>query len=98
MVTKLGYVIPSIYQWSRDFDINLDLFFASNQTSNIFHPILYILLSALDLPHNNLDITSHILASTLFGAKVLYVLQNQGQAACLMAGLREKTTYRSASF
>ena len=30
--------------------------------------------------------------------EVLCVLQSWGQAACLMAGLQEKTTYRSALF
>ena len=44
------------------------------------------------------DITFHTSALALFEAKVLCVLQNQGQAACLMAGLREKTTYRLAPF
>ena len=44
------------------------------------------------------DITSHTSALALSGAEVLRVLRSRGQAACLMAGSREKTTYRSAPF
>ena len=110
-------MIPTLCQWSRDPDIESS--FASNRTSNIFHPkILHASFSASDLPrhraphrcHPHLprtdsdttysrtdsDTTSHTSALALSGAKVLRVLRSQGQAACLMAGLREKTTYRSA--
>ena len=34
LVTKLGHVIPTVYQWLRDPNIDFDLSFASNQTSN----------------------------------------------------------------
>ena len=44
------------------------------------------------------DTTSHTSALALSGAEVLRVLRSRGQAACLMAGLREKTIYRSAPF
>ena len=95
--SREGHVIPTWCQWSRDPDIGSS--FASNRTSNIFHPkILYALLSASDLPYTDSDITSHTSALALSGEKVLRVLQSRGQAACLMAGLREKTTYRSAPF
>ena len=33
-----------------------------------------------------------------FQEKVLYILQSQGQTAFLIAGLQEKTIYRSSSF
>ena len=90
-------MIPTVCQWSRDPDI--ESFFASNRTSIIFHPkILHALLPASDLPRTDLDITSHTPALALSGEEVLRVLRTQGQAACLMAGLREKTTYRSAPF
>ena len=44
------------------------------------------------------NIISHISAIALSGAEVLCVLQSRGQAVCLIAGLQEKTTYRSAPF
>ena len=94
-----GHVIPTVCQWSRDPDIDLDSSFASNRTSDIFHPkILHASLSASDLPRTDLDITSHTPALALSGGEVLRVLRSRGQAACLMAGSREKTTYRSAPF
>ena len=46
----------------------------------------------------NLDTISYTLALIFFEKKVLYVLQSQGQAACLMASLQEKTSYRSTPF
>ena len=46
----------------------------------------------------DLDITSHTSALAFSGAEVLCVLRSQGQVACLIAGLREKITYRSAPF
>ena len=98
LVTRPSHVIPTVCQWSRDLNINLNSSFTSNQTSNIFHLILHTSLSASNLPCINSDITSHTLAPALFEAKVLHVLQSRGQTACLMAGLWEKTTYRSAPF
>ena len=50
------------------------------------------------LSYINSDITSHTSALALSEAEVLRVLRSRGQAACLMAGSREKTTYRSAPF
>ena len=44
------------------------------------------------------DTTSHTSVLALSGKEVLRVLRSRGQAACLMAGSREKTTYRSAPF
>ena len=83
--------------WSRDPDI--ESFFASKQTFNIFYPkILYVSFSAFNLPGTNLDIISHTSALAFFGKKVLRFLQSQGQAACLMAGLQKKTTYRSMPY
>ena len=99
LVTRLGYVIPTVCQWSRDLNIDLDSSFASNQTSNIFYlKILHTLLSASDLLYINSDITSHTSALALSREKVLRVLQSQDQAAYLMAGLQEKTTFKSAPF
>ena len=96
---KPGHVIPTVCQWSRDFDIDLNLSFASNRTSDIFHPkILHVLLSAFDHPRTDLDITSHTSALAFSRGKVLYVLRSRGQAACLMTGLQKKTTYRSVPF
>ena len=90
-------MIPTVCQWSRDPDIESS--FASNRTSNIFHPkILHASFSASDLPRTDSDTTSHTSALALSGAEVLRVLRSRGQAACLMAGLQEKTTYRSAPF
>ena len=83
--------------WS--YDSNIELFFASNQTSNIFHfKILYALFSVSDFSCIDLDITSYISVLALSREEVLRVLQSQGQAACLMASLQEKTIYRSALF
>ena len=99
MVTRPSHVIPIVCQWSRVSNIDYDLSFASNQTSNIFYPkILYALLLAFDLPCTDSDITSYTFTLVLFGEEVLHVLQSQGQAACLMANLQEKITYRSALF
>ena len=50
------------------------------------------------LSHTNSYTTSHTSVLALSRKKVLRVLQSQGQAACLMAGSREKTTYKSAPF
>ena len=44
------------------------------------------------------DTTSHTSVLALSGQEVLRILQSRGQAACLMAGLQKKTTYRSALF
>ena len=75
LVTKPRHVVPTMCQWSRDPNIDLDSSFASNQTSNIFHPkILHALLSASNLPRTDLDITSHTPALALSGEKVLCVL------------------------
>ena len=101
-----GHVIGLYVQWSRDPDIKSS--FASNQTSNIFNPkILYVLFSASDLsyyraphccfsqlPHTNSNTTFYTSALVFSGAEVLHVFQSR----CLIAGLREKTTYRSAPF
>ena len=46
----------------------------------------------------NLDTTYHMSTLFFFEKKVLHVLQSQGQPACLIVGLREKTTYRSTLF
>ena len=95
--SRKGHVIPTRYQWSCDPDIESS--FASNQTSKIFYSkILYASLSASDLPRTNSDITSYTSVLALSGEEILRVLWSQGQAACLMAGSREKTTYRSAPF
>ena len=108
-------MILTLCQWSRNPDIESS--FASNRTSNIFHPkILHASFSASDLPrhraphrcHPHLprtdsdttysctdsDTTSYTSALALSGAEVLRVFQSH----CLIAGLREKTTYRSAPF
>ena len=99
LVTRPGHVIPTVCQWSCDPNINLDLSFAFNQTSDIFHlKILYASLSASDLLHTDSDITSYTPALALSREEVLRVLQSQGQVACLMAGSQKKATYRSASF
>ena len=85
-----GHVIPISISTSS---------FASNQTSNIFHPkILHALFSAFNLPRTDSDITSYTSALALSGEEVLRILRSRGQAAYLMAGSREKTTYRSAPF
>ena len=87
------------YNPNIDFDINLDLSFASNQTFNIFYlQILYILFSAFNLPYIDLDITSYTSTLAFSGEKVLYVLQSQGQPVCLIANLQKKITYRSVLF
>ena len=88
---------------SRDFDIdlniNLNLSFAFNQISNIFYPkILYALYSAYNLLYIDLDITFYTSTLVLLEKEILFVLQSQGQAACLIADSQEKTTYRSAPF
>ena len=98
LVTRPGHVIPTVYQQSRNLNIDLNSSFASNQISNIFHPILYALLLASNLFCTDSDIIFYISALALFGAKVLCVLQSRGQAACLMANLQEKTTYKLALF
>ena len=46
----------------------------------------------------DLNITSHTSTLALSRGEILHVLQSQGQAACLIAGLQEKTTYRSTLF
>ena len=93
LVTRPGHVIPTVCQWSRDPDIDLDLSFAFNQTSDIFYfKILHASLSAFNLPRTDSDITSHTPTLDLSRKEVLRVLRSQGQAACLMAGLQEKTT------
>ena len=48
--------------------------------------------------YTNLNTTFHILALAFSRKKVLYILQSQGKAAYLMAGLQKKTTYRSMPF
>ena len=91
-------MIPTVCQWSRNPNIDFDLSFPSNQTSNNFHLILHALLSAFNLLCTDLDIISYTSALALSKAKVLHVLRSQGQAVCLMAGLREKTTYKLVPF
>ena len=93
-----NHVISIVCHWSRDPNIDLDSSFAFNQIFNIFHLILYASLSASNLLCTNSDITPYTSALAFPRAKVLCVLQSRGQAAYLMAGLREKTTYRSAPF
>ena len=104
--SRESHVISTLCQWSRD--SNIESSFASNQTSNIFTPkILHASFSASDLPchwapHCRLgqlpctdsDTTSHTSALALSRAEVLRVFQSR----CLIAGSREKTTYRSAPF
>ena len=36
LVTGLSHVIPTIYQWSYNFNIDLDSYFTSNQIFNIY--------------------------------------------------------------
>ena len=62
------------------------------------HPHLSRTDSDTTYSRTDSDITSHTSALALSGAEVLRVLRSRGQAACLMAGSREKTTYRSAPF
>ena len=62
------------------------------------HPHLFCTDSDTTYFCTDLDTTSHTSVLALFRKEVLRVLQTRGQAACLMAGLREKTTYRSAPF
>ena len=93
-----SHVIPTVCQWSHDPNIDLDSSFASNQTFNIFHPILHASLLAFNIPYTDLDITSYILVLALSRVEVLYILQSQTQAAYLITGLQEKTTYRPAPF
>ena len=80
-----SYVIGLYVQWSHDPDIELS--FASNQTSNIFNPkILHASFSASDfsrhrashrclgqLPRTDLNKTSYTSALALSGAEVLYI-------------------------
>ena len=89
-----SYVTFSVMPWSRDgYVIPIST-----------HPSLPTkLLQAPCRCHPHLsctdsDTTSHTSALAFSRAEVLRVLQSQGQAACLMAGSREKTTYRSAPF
>ena len=98
-------MIPTVYQWSRDPDIESS--FASNQTSNIFHfkilhasffsfrpPLPPLRATRCRYPRTDLDTTSYISALALSGAEVLCVFQSR----CLIAGSQKKTTYRSAPF
>ena len=90
-------MISTLCQWLCN--LNIESSFAFNQTSNIFHPkILYALSSVSDLSHTNLDTTFYTSDLGFSEAEVLCVLRSQGQASCLMAGLQEKTTYKSAPF
>ena len=67
--------------------------------SNIFHPkILHVSFSISDLSCINSDIPSYTSALAFSRGKVLRILQSRSQAACLIVGLQEKTTYRSMSF
>ena len=82
-----------------DCNINFDLSFAFNQTSNIFFSkILHASFSTSNLPCTNSDIIFYTSALALSDNKVLCILWNQGQAACLIATFQEKTTYKSAPF
>ena len=91
--------------WSRDLTLCLAVtWFQSIST----HPLLITKLlteplqaSCYCYPHffcTDSDTISHTSALALSKAEVLCVLQSQSQAACLMAGLQEKTTYRSTPF
>ena len=66
----------------------------------LYHCHLHFSYTDLDITYSyiKLDITSHISTLAFFREDVLCVLQSQGQAAYLIAGLREKTIYRSAPF
>ena len=92
-----SHVIPTWCQWLHN--PNIKSFFVFNRIFNIFYPkILYALFSAFDLLCINSDITFNSLALAFFWEKILCVLQNQDQTACLMTGLGEKTIYRSVFF
>ena len=82
-----------------DLDIDLNSCFASNQISNIFYlKILYASFLASHFPYINLDIIFYISVLAFFRKEVLPIIQSQGQATCLIAGLQEKITYRSTLF
>ena len=54
--------------------------------------------SDITYPCINLDIIFYISALVFSKNKVLRILHSRGQAACLMASLQKKTTYKSAFF
>ena len=61
--------------WPRDPDIDLDSFFAFNQTFNIFYlKILYTLFSIFDFLYTDLNIIFYISTLAFFKEVVLYVL------------------------
>ena len=68
------------------------------QALHCCHPHLSHTNSDTTYSCTNSDTTSYTSVLALSRAEVLRVLWSQGQAACLMAGLQEKTTYRSAPF
>ena len=51
------------------------------------HPHFSYIDSDTSYSCTDLDITFYTSALALFGAEVLYILQSQGQTACLIAGL-----------
>ena len=64
-------------QWSRNRNIDLDLSFAFNQTSNIFYfKILYASFSVSGFSYINLDIPSHTSALAFSRVEVLQILQS----------------------
>ena len=62
------------------------------------HPHLSCTDSDTTYSRIDLDTTSYTSVLAFSRKKVLHVLWSRGQATCLMAGFREKTTYRSAPF
>ena len=58
-----------------DLNIDFDLSFVSNQTSNIFYlKILYALFLAFDLLYTNSNITFYKLVLAFSRKKILYIL------------------------
>ena len=97
------WIILCVMPWSRDGHVILILIHPSLSTKLLQVPRrCYPHFSCIDLDITysciDLDITFYISTLALSGEKVLSVLQSQGQAVCLMTGLREKTTYRLAPF
>ena len=68
------------------------------QAPHCCHP--YLLYTDFDIIYSctNLDTIFYKSALALSEKKVLYVLQSRSQAACLIASLQEKTTYKSVFF
>ena len=94
---RKDHIILTWCQWSRN--LNIKFFFASNQIFDIFYPkILHALFLAFDFSYTDSDIIFYILVLAIFREKILFVLENQSQAFCFIAGLQKKITYRLALF